>query len=303
MLKKYKIIYILFFLLIFFFFTHNFLFNILSRAILSHQLAILPSLVVKKINKKIDFDLYNIDNKKKAAVVLNEYVFKHSKPVEKNLDDGASWKLLHGSIWCDGVSDILNRLLEVVNIRAYLAFLYENNNVSGHVVSYVDFLDQSLIAGKNNSLNTYSLYVFDPQNNYIPINKSDNLVDINYMILNKNEFNHFIKLDSDKIKLNLIENKKVQLWDRNFLKEESGFTRRLSFQLVFYFPDFIFENLIRLSIRINPNLDDDYKAFLEARLDHVLMNYDSAVTKYERISNNNKYSGDVNFWLKTLKKL
>ena len=87
----------------------------ISRAIMSHELSIMPNLIVKKISEKSNID-FNY-NKKKATSVLNKYVYDHVKPIEINLDDGASWKLLHGSIWCDGVSDILNRLLEVINVR------------------------------------------------------------------------------------------------------------------------------------------------------------------------------------------
>ena len=92
--------------------------------------------------------MYQIDNQKKTAVILNEYVFQHTLPIEINLDDGASWKLLHGSIWCDGVSDILNRLLEVNNTRSYLVFLYANNDISPHTLSFVDFqINPWLMAG------------------------------------------------------------------------------------------------------------------------------------------------------------
>ena len=159
--------------------------------------------------------MYQIDNQKKTAVILNEYVFQHTLPIEINLDDGASWKLLHGSIWCDGVSDILNRLLEVNNTRSYLVFLYANNDISPHTLSFVDFLDQPLVNGRNSSLDKKTLYVFDPQNNYNPLNANGELVNINYMIQNQNEFKEMIKLDSDNIKLNLLSNDKAQLWDRN----------------------------------------------------------------------------------------
>ena len=38
---------------------------------------------------------------KKSAIIISQYVHEHTLPIEVNLDDGASWKLLHGSIWCD----------------------------------------------------------------------------------------------------------------------------------------------------------------------------------------------------------
>ena len=48
----------------------------------------------------------------------------------------------------DGVSDILNRLLEVINVR-YLVFLYADDGSSPHTLNMVDFEDQKLINDKN----------------------------------------------------------------------------------------------------------------------------------------------------------
>ena len=297
-LIKRKTIFILsgfFFILVIFLIPKNK--YLISRLILSHELSILPNLVFKKLDQKNEIDMYKIHNQTKTAVILNEYVFQHTLPVEINLDDGASWKLLHGSIWCDGVSDILNRLLEVNNTRSYLVFLYANNDISPHTLSFVDFLDQPLINGRNSSLDKKTLYVFDPQNNYNPLNANGELVNINYMIQNQNEFKEMIKLDSDNIKLNLLSNDKAQLWDRNLFGIENSLIRNISKKVVKFLPEIITKNLIKFAIYINPKLDSDYKKYIFARLEHVLTNYDEALKRYELLKKNKIYENEANIFL------
>lgn len=268
----------------------------LSRLILSHELSILPNLIVKKISKRKGIDL-NID-KKKSAMILNQYVATHVIPIEINIDDGASWKLLHGSIWCDGVSDILNRLLEVINVRSYLVFLYADDGSSPHTLNMVDFEDQKLINDKNSSLDKKTLYLFDAQNNYNPINKDNKFVNINYMINHTNEFRDMIKLNSDNIELNLLKNNKGQLWDRNIFGNENSLLRNSSKIFVKYLPDFIFESLIRFAVFINPNITKKTKMYYYARIDHILLNYLSAKKKYKNLYQENIYKKETSFWLK-----
>ena len=51
---------------------------------------------------------------------------------------------------------------------------------------------------------------------------------------------------------------------------------------------------------INPNLDDDYKKLLYARLEHILLNYKEALEKYNLIKNQNKYFENAQFWIKRI---
>ena len=216
----------------------------LSRLILSHELSILPNLIVKKISKREGINLSQ--DKKKSTMILNQYVATHVMPIEINIDDGASWKLLHGSIWCDGVSDILNRLLEVINVRSYLVFLYADDGSSPHTLNMVDFEDQKLINDKNSSLDKKTLYLFDAQNNYNPINKDNKFVNINYMINHTNEFRDMIKLNSDNKELNLLKNNKGQLWDRYIFGMKILFTKFS--KIIVKYLRFFFESLIRFAV-------------------------------------------------------
>lgn len=295
-----KVYFLIFFLaLILFVLNNNFIKFKISRAIMSHELSIIPNLIVKKLSNTLEVDFEK--DKMKAASIFNQYVYDHVKPIEINLDDGASWKLLHGSIWCDGVSDILNRLLEVIETRAYLVWLHDNNMNTPHSISMVDFSDQKLINGRNSSLDQKTLFIFDPQNNYHPINKDKEFVNIGYMINNPNEFSDMIKLDSDGVKLNLLKNE-AQLWDRNIFGIENSILRNFSKKIIKYLPNFIFEYSLRFAIYINPNLENDYKDFLLARLEFVLMNYEKAAIKFENISEKNIYFMESNLWLKSIKK-
>ena len=269
-----KYAFILFLIIFFFVFSSSYLKYKISRLILSHELSILPNLIVKKISKREGINLSQ--DKKKSTMILNQYVATHVMPIEINIDDGASWKLLHGSIWCDGVSDILNRLLEVINVRSYLVFLYADDGSSPHTLNMVDFEDQKLINDKNSSLDKKTLYLFDAQNNYNPINKDNKFVNINYMINHTDEFRDMKKLNSDNIELNLLKNNKGQLWDRNIFGNENSLLRNSSKIIVKYLPDFIFESLIRFAVYINPNISKKTKMYFYARIDHILLNYVSA---------------------------
>jgi len=272
----------------------------ISRLILSHELSILPNLIVKKLNKKNELNLYKKNNKKIAAKVFNQYVYDHAKPVKLNLDDGASWKLLHGSIWCDGVSDILNRMLEVINVRAYLVWLHNDKMQTPHALSMVDFLDQKLVNGRNSSLDKMTLYIFDPQNNYNPINLKNEFVNIRYITENEQEFKHMIKLDSDGKKLNLLKNNLAQLWDQNTFGDQNSIIRNFSKKVVKFFPDIIFEKLIKFSIFINPKLENNYKQFLLARFEHITFNYKTAQKKYKILIDKKIFIEDSKFWFDKL---
>lgn len=296
-----KYAFILFLIIFFFVFSSSYLKYKISRLILSHELSILPNLIVKKISKREGIDLSQ--DKKKSTMILNQYVASHVMPIEINIDDGASWKLLHGSIWCDGVSDILNRLLEVINVRSYLVFLYADDGSSPHTLNMVDFEDQKLINDKNSSLDKKTLYLFDAQNNYNPINKDNKFVNINYMINHTDEFRDMKKLNSDNIELNLLKNNKGQLWDRNIFGNENSLLRNSSKIIVKYLPDFIFESLIRFAVYINPNISKKTKMYFYARIDHILLNYVSAKKKYKNLYQENIYKNESNFWLKNFEKL
>jgi hypothetical protein len=278
---------------------NNFIKYKLSRLILSHELSILPNLIVKKISRKANFDIYQ--DKVQAALIFNNYVATHVIPQEINLDDGASWKLLHGSIWCDGVSDILNRLLEVIEVRSYLVWLHDDNMNTPHAISMVDFQDQPLVNGRNSSLDQNTLFMFDPQNNYLPLNKNNKVVNIKYMISNVEEFKEMEKLNSDNIPLNLLINE-AQLWDRNIFGKDNSIIRNFMKYVVKLSPDFIFEGLIKFSILINPKIESATKDFYLARLDHILLDHKSAEKKYQFLKDNENYKKETTFWLNNFQK-
>tara|TARA_B100001057_G_scaffold324473_1_gene324671 strand:+ start:278 stop:1267 length:990 start_codon:yes stop_codon:yes gene_type:complete len=297
-----KKIYILFFIFSIFLFSiliFDYPKKFISRLIFSHELSLLTHSVFFKINNEIDFDMTKKENQKKSLIVLNNYVYDFFKPVFINLDDGVSWKMLHGSIWCDGVADIFLRLAEHTNTRIAMIFLFNNNKTDGHSLTFVD-LENSLKGNSDYSeASLRKLYLFDPQNNYFPINKKFRFIDINYMLENKNEFSSYIKLDSDNIKLNLLENNKtVFLINRYY--DEYSILSKLSLKLVKVLPPNFLKFLFKFGIYINPELEDDYKKFLYARLEHILLNYDDAKVKYSKITNKNSYYDNSKYWYKRI---
>ena len=228
--------------------------------------------------------------------MLNNFVYDFFKPVFNNLDSGVSWKMLHGSSWCDGVADIFLRLAENVNTRAVIIFLYNNDGVSPHTLNFVD-LDNSINNLKDNS-ELKKMYLFDPQNNHFPINKKFQFVNINYMLENKIEFSSYKKLDSDNIKLNLLQNDQ-RAFIKNRIYDEYSISK-LSLAIVNVLPKNSLKFLFKFGIFINPELDDDYKQFLYARLEHILLNYDDAIVKYSKITDKSSYYNNAQYWYKSI---
>ena len=293
MKKKQFLIFIIFSVLLISILIFDYPKKFISRLIFSHELSLLTHSVFNNINDKIDFDMTKKENQKKSLIIINRYVYSFLKPVFKNLDSGVSWKMLHGSIWCDGVSDIFLRLAERINTRVGMIFLYNNDGISPHTLNFVD-LDNSSNNFKDNSLLS-KMYLFDAQNNYYPINKKFQYVNINYMLKNKNEFSNHTALDSDNIKLNLLQNKQ-SIFITNRIYDEFSIISKLSLMVVNMLPKNSLNFLFKFGIFINPELDDDYKKFLYARLDHILLNYDDAKANYSRITVKNSYYVNARYW-------
>ena len=78
--------------------------------------------------------------------------------------------------------------------------------MSPHTLSFAD-LDNSLDMDINDT-ELRKMYLFDSFVPYYPINEKFQFVNINYMIENKDEFSSYKLLDSDNIKLNLLQNNK-----------------------------------------------------------------------------------------------
>ena len=56
----------------------------------------------------------------------------------------------------------------------------------------------------------------------------------------------------------------------------------MSLTVVKVLPKNFLKFLYKFGIFINPELDDDYKKFLYARLEHILLNYDDAIVNYSK---------------------
>lgn len=281
----------------------------ISRLIFSHELSLLTHSVFYKINNETYFDMKKKENQKKSLIVLNNYVYDFFKLPQltklSHIDDGASWKMLHGSIACDGLTDILLRLAENTNTRGVMIFLYNNDNISPHTLSFFDLndsislddtvdLSHSINHLENNSeLN--KMYLFDPSYNYFPINKKSQFININYMLKNKIEFSSYEKLDSDYIKLRLLQNHK-QAFIANRVYDEYSMISKLSLTFVKVLPKNFLNLLFKFGIFINPELDDDYKKLLYARLEHILLNYEDAKVNYSKITPKNIYYDYAQYW-------
>ena len=297
-LKK-KITFAVFALILFSILIFDYPKKLISRLIFSHDLSLLTHSVFYNINNEIDFDMTKKENQKKSLIVLNNFVYDFFRPVfaNENIDDGVSWKMLHGSIFCDGIVDIFLRLAENTNTRVVMVFLYNNDGVSPHVVSFVDF-DNSINDFEDNS-ELRKMYYFDPTKNYYPINKKFEFVNINYMLENKSEFSSYTLIDADNI-INLLQNDQTAFIN-NRVYDEYSIINKLSLMIVKVLPKNSLKFLYKFGIFVNPELGDDYKKYLYARLEHILFNYDDAKVNYSKITNKNSiYYKHAQYWSKRI---
>ena len=290
-MKKFFFILIFLILFILIILSFNLPKKFVSRVILSHDLSLLPISVFQNINDQIKFDMTKAENQKESLIIINNFIYNFHKPVFSNLDSGVSWKMLHGSIWCDGVADIFIRLVESINTRASIVYLYNNQGVSPHTVPFVNLNNNK--NQNNTEENTTNMYLFDPQNNYYPLNKNKEYVDVEYMTKNFDQFDKYIMLISDGI-----NNQKIFLTNRVLNNKFELY--KISNFLVNIIPKKIMKNIFKFAILINPELKDDYKLFLYARLEHILLNYDDAIIRYSNIDQSNHYYIYAQFWLKRI---
>lgn len=290
-----------FFIFILFIFIGNIIIfdypkKFISRLIFSHELSLLTHSVFYAINDKIDFEMTDKENQKKSLVVLNNYVYNFFRPEFKNLDDGVSWKMLHGSIWCDGVADIFLRLSENINTKVHMVYLYQNDGIASHTLNFVELENFN----KKNKTKFNNMYLFDPHYNYYPVNRKNQFVNVDYMLRNKKEFTNYKMLNSDNIKLRMLENdKRIFITNRSY--EEYSILGKISLKIVKYVPKNIIKMIYKFGIFINPTLKDDYKKFLYARLNHILLDYDKALINYSLITNKNIYFKNAQFWKDRIK--
>ena len=74
----------------------------------------------------------------------------------------------------------------------------------------------------------------------------------------------------------------------------------MSLTVVKVLPKNFLKFLYKFGIFINPELDDDYKQFLYARLEHILLNYDDAIVNYSKITDKNSYYNIAQYWHKRI---
>ena len=299
--------------------------NFISRLIFSHDLSLLTKTIIKQIDINTTFDVYDKKNNEIAVKKIHNYVYDSFKPnISKLTDDGVSWLMLYGTVWCDGVSHIFMRLLEELNVRAYIVFLNGKNaftdGARSHTVSFVDFNNYYEDKIDTNSVYTNSdlknIYMYDTQNNYLPYNEENELVNIEYVFKNKNEFEHydFISQPIGALPNNLILlEKNTKIFLKNRLPSEYSLVNKFSSLIVKIIPVNYMKFIFKFGIYINPKLDDEYKQFFYARLDHLLLDIDKAIVNYKKLGdegvefktqyclqNECPISRNANFWYNEL---
>ena len=282
--------------------------RIISRAILSHDLSLLTHSIFKEIKKRYSLDFSKENNKINQLVIINYYInnFAHpsgynkSPPLDlqknnalnsNNLDDGASWKLLHGSIWCDGVSDIFIRFAELLDVKAAIVFLYDKSGVSPHTIALADIENKTSNFEDEKKIN--ETYIYDASYYFMPLTKNNKSINIAYMIKNKNEFLDY------KPTINLLANE-MKVFSTNQRNWFSSYAHTMGFYIVKFTPMPLLKKLYKFSIFINPDLNNDYKKYLIARVDHLLFDINEAYNAYSRIDNKNLFYDWAKYWQKNI---
>tara|TARA_B110000003_G_scaffold275525_1_gene318411 strand:+ start:908 stop:1981 length:1074 start_codon:yes stop_codon:yes gene_type:complete len=288
----------------------------ISKLIFSHDLSLLTYSVFSSIDNEIGFDMTKKKNQTKSLIILNDFTYKFFRPEElKNLDSGVSWKMLHGSIWCDGVHDIFLRLAEYTNTRVAMVALFNKKNSSPHTINFIDldnkYINQSIKKKDKNKelqIKLKKMSPFDSTFNYVPIKsiKNDqsetplqpNLENLDYMLNNRSEFPSYGMFDLG-VRLNLLENDKF-VTNVNRLQSEFSIIGKISLQIIKILPKKIAKTIYKFGIFINPEFSSNYKQFLYARLEHILLNYDEALYKYSKIYPQSSYYAAAQYWLKRI---
>lgn len=291
----------------------------ISKLIFSHDLSLLSYSVFSSIDNEIDFDMTKKENQTRSLIVLNDFTYKFFRPkILKGLDSGASWKMLHGSIWCDGVHDIFLRLAEYTNTRVNMVALFNKKNSSPHTINFIDLdnryilkkknIDDQSIKKKELQIKLGKMFPFDSTFNYVPIKSIKNnqseiplqpkLENLDYMLYNRSEFPSYGRYDSG-VRLNLLENDKV-VTNVNRLPSEYSIIGKISLKIVQILPKKIAMTIYKFGIFINPEFSSNYKKFLYARLEHILLNYDEALNKYSKIYPQPDYYQAAQYWLKRI---
>jgi len=133
----------------------------ISRVMLSHSSRFMYRTINRIIIQQIPRDKRDIATELKF---IKRYIYLNTYPYGQVRDDGASWMLIFGEIWCDSAANIFIRLIGPLNIRGYLVFLKLPNGVSPHSVAYCTPGDLTI---RDIEYLQKNAVVVDPQNGII----------------------------------------------------------------------------------------------------------------------------------------
>jgi hypothetical protein len=104
-----------------------------AQALLSHDLGLLyPALarvVLDRLPGNVDRDT--------ALAAFRDYVYLTVRPILYPPEGGSAKALLNGNGWCNHVADIFIRLIEPLDVKGYVVFLYNQRGKSPHTLALV----------------------------------------------------------------------------------------------------------------------------------------------------------------------
>ncbi|RJX35752.1 MAG: hypothetical protein C4525_03620 [Desulfarculus sp.] len=119
-----------------------------GRVLLSHDLGLVYHAAYNTVLGRLPARSSRAD----TLAALRDYLHLTVQPVGRQADLGPTRVLLGGQGWCDQISDIYLRLIEPLKVRGYLAFLQARQGPSPHTVALitpglVDPQDWSYLSG------------------------------------------------------------------------------------------------------------------------------------------------------------
>ena len=264
-----------------------------SRAMLAHSVGIMYHVGGRLA--LVDTDLDASPEVKVEAI--KEYIRKNVHSYGNVRDDGASWLLIYGEAWCDSLASIFTRLLEPLDIRAYMIYLMDKQGRSPHTVAYFTLNNKEIVSDVNILQST--AFVADPQ----------------FGIIYKESLNYLSPLqicDNNNLPQKVKSHKSFYCktprvnYSNNLISEQSVFKKFLhktlfpKLSLVFY------QNYIEVALVLNNNFAPAEYIYYQGRVKQLFYKYDEAIELYKNVLENypNTHWANLSqYWLEESTKL
>lgn len=211
-----------------------------------------------------------------ALRALGDYVYLTTQPaINENLGGGPTTFVMYGVSWCDQSAAVYLSLISYLNVRGYLAGLYDKNNKSPHTVAYIipdnkrQSVERDYLQANARVVDTYNNVIFSTQNrNYAtPIQICEN---------------DFVPNRSSDLSYLYCQNPIIFGSNSDFIKSPRN--DHWFYNYIFpYFPETLSWLYLRAGVMSNKTTKPAEKEYLVARMDHLFFRLDRARKGYSEV--------------------